>query len=325
MGLDAALKRRATRSMDQVEFFQPTIQSLRDRPIPLRNYTENAWSMIGKTRQDVEIVFDPEVGGPRGVLNPPPAAGKFRLSRRSPAPELALYVQHYWMVTWDLRGQPPFSQETLPHPNVHAVFEQDRSAVCGVSTSKFTRVLEGQSQVFGIKFTPGGLHPFLKSSVSALTDRGTSLARVFGNEVTKLESLLVSSGDEDERIAAANGFLVSRQPDPDPTVALANQLVGQILREPALKTVDDLARRTGIGKRSLQRMFNEYVGINPKWVIRRYRLHEVVERLKSGERLDLSQLALELGYFDQPHLINDFRSIVGYSPAQYQGMIRSSS
>lgn len=282
--------------------------------------------MIGKTRQaanaDAEIVFDPEVGRPRGVLKPLPPAGKFRLARRSPTPELALHVQHYWMVTWDLEGEEPFTQETLPHPNAHAVFERGRSVVCGVSTSKFTRVLEGKSQVFGIKFTPAGLHPFLKSSLAELTDGGAPLERVFGEEVRGLEELLVSSSDEEERIAATNAFLLSLAPEVDKTMELANQLVARILQEPEIQTVDDLASRSALGKRTLQRMFNQYVGINPKWVIRRYRLHELVERLKSGERLELSQLALDLGYFDQAHLINDFRSIAGYSPTQYLAAIR---
>jgi AraC-like DNA-binding protein len=40
--------------------------------------------------------------------------------------------------------------------------------------------------------------------------------------------------------------------------------------------------------------------------------------VNSGSRLDWSQVALELGYFDQAHLINDFKSIAGHSPAEYQ-------
>ena len=100
--------------------------------------------------------------------------------------------------------------------------------------------------------------------------------------------------------------------------ALARQLVNRVLQETEIKTVDDLAEKAGIGKRSLQRIFGEYVGASPKWVIRRYRLHELVERFNAGDSLDWPQVALELGYFDQAHLINDFRSIVGYSPAQYQ-------
>lgn len=101
-------------------------------------------------------------------------------------------------------------------------------------------------------------------------------------------------------------------------MTLAGRLVKHILQETNIKTVDDLVERAGIGKRTLQRLFSEYVGASPKWVIRRYRLHELVERINSGYKLELADVALELGYFDQAHLINDFRSIVGYSPLQYQ-------
>jgi AraC-like DNA-binding protein len=106
---------------------------------------------------------------------------------------------------------------------------------------------------------------------------------------------------------------------------MAGHLVERILREPEIKTVDDLANRAGMGKRRLQRIFNEYVGASPKWVIRRYRLHDLVEKANSGSQLDWSQVALELGYFDQAHLINDFKSIVGCSPAEYQKLIPRNS
>jgi len=76
-----------------------------------------------------------------------------------------------------------------------------------------------------------------------------------------------------------------------------------------------------MGKRSLQRLFSESIGISPKWAIRRYRLHELIEKFNSGGKLDWSQLALDLGYFDQAHLINDFKSIVGYSPTEYRKLL----
>ena len=66
----------------------------------------------------------------------------------------------------------------------------------------------------------------------------------------------------------------------------------------------------------------EYVGASPKWVIRRYRLHDAMERIRMGHAVDFAQVALELGYFDQAHLINDFKSIIGYSPFQFQKTIR---
>ena len=285
--------------------------------------------MIGKTRQgsaaEVEEVFDPEVGRARGILRRPLLAGKLRHSRRRPPPDLAYWIAHYWLISWDLRGCEPQVVESLPHPNVHAVFEDDSSVVCGVQTCKFSRVLEGRSQVFGIKFRPGGFRAFFASPVSSLADRTIPVKRIFGKDVAALEAVLVSSCRESEKVEAANAFFRARVPEPDKTIALASQLVERILAQPDIKTVDDLVIRAGIGKRSIQRIFNEYVGVSPKWTIRRYRLHEVIEKVNSGGRPAWAELALELGYFDQAHFINDFRSIVGYSPTQYQRLAAKQS
>jgi AraC-like DNA-binding protein len=84
-----------------------------------------------------------------------------------------------------------------------------------------------------------------------------------------------------------------------------------------ITTVEQVLHRWRLGKRMLQRLFNEYVGVGPKWVINRYRLHEAIERLAGDPPKDWTQLALELGYFDQAHFIRDFKALVGRPPAAY--------
>ncbi len=276
--------------------------------------------MIGKTRQ----AFNGQIAGisagkSRGVLGWPPETARLAVSRRLPAPALSDFIQHYWTVSWDLRGREPHLQETLPHPNTYLVFEFGKLLLYGVSTGKFTRLLEGQGRTFGVKFKPGGLRPFLRAAVSSLTDRTVAASSVFGKAADRLESRLCEcQKSEEAMMEAANAFFLPQTPEPNETATLAAQLVERILEEPEIKAVDDLAGRSGIGKRSLQRIFSEYVGVSPKWVIRRYRLHELVERLNSGEELNWPDLALNLGYFDQSHLIHDFRSIAGYSPTLLQ-------
>ncbi|MGB2637264.1 MAG: helix-turn-helix domain-containing protein [Candidatus Acidiferrum sp.] len=284
--------------------------------------------MIGKTRQKhaAEVVeeYDAAVGKARGILRRPLAAGKLWHSRRQPSPDLEPWIAHYWSIKWDLRGCAPQTVESLPHPNVHLIFEEAKPVVSGVQQRKFSRVLEGQSKVFGIKFQPGGFRPFFNAPVSTLAHLTVSAKNIFGKDMEKLATVLLSSRKEDQKIEATNAFFRARIPKPDKTADLARQLVNRVLQETEIKTVDDLAAKAGIGKRSLQRIFGEYVGASPKWVIRRYRLHELVERFNAGDSLDWPQVALELGYFDQAHLINDFKSIVGYSPAQYQRKLRAS-
>jgi len=276
-----------------------------------------------------EEIYDPEAGRPRGVLRPPPAEGRLRHARRNPPADLEPWVQHYWSVSWDLRGCEPFLQETLPHPNVHIVFDQSGSHVAGVHTGRFSATLEGQSRVFGIKFRPGGFRSFLGSSVGALANRTVPTEQVFGAEARQWERTMQSLQNDDALIGAASEFLCERVPPPDPNVTLAARLVEQVLSagegKSGIRSVLELARSSGMSQRSLQRLFQEYVGASPKWVIRRYRLHELVERLKAGDVVDGAQAALDLGYFDQAHLINDFRSIVGYSPTRYGSLLQQAA
>jgi AraC-like DNA-binding protein len=276
--------------------------------------------MIGKTRQrpaaEVEEIYDPEVGKARGILRRGFTAGKLRHTRRCPSSDVAAWIAHYWIINWDLSGCDPQVVESLPHPNIHLIFEKERSVVSGVQTCKFSRLLVGQARVFGVKFRPGGFRPFLDGTVSKLADRVVPANRIFGKGLEALEAIMLSSDKENAMVRAADDFFKANAPKPDPMIELAGELVERILRKPEIKTVDDLASRAVMGKRRLQRIFSEYVGVSPKWVIRRYRLHELIEKVNSGCQLDWSQVALDLGYFDQAHLINDFKSIVGYTPAE---------
>jgi AraC-like DNA-binding protein len=86
---------------------------------------------------------------------------------------------------------------------------------------------------------------------------------------------------------------------------------------PPLFRVDELARELDLSVRQLQRLFAEYVGASPKWVLRRARLHEAAARADEGADIDWAALAADLGYADQSHLTRDFTAAVGAPPSRY--------
>ncbi len=296
---------------------------------PTNQFKTMPAAMIEKTRRE-PTYFPPTVGPSRGVLQATEARGSaFFHQRLIPPPELAPFVQNLWYVQWDLRGATPSTAETLPHPNCYLVFEHDlerpiddlgvhrRAEVSGVTTGKFSRTMQGRGRVFGLKFKPGGLRPFLQDSVSTLTDRVVFAAQIFGPDILALATQLRALDTPETMAAAATAHFAPCLPAPDPNSALATALVDTILHDPTILTVATLAGRSGLSIRALQRLFEAYVGASPKWVIRRYRLHELLERFHSGEALDGVQLALDLGYADQAHLINDFRKLAGVTPTEY--------
>ncbi len=258
-----------------------------------------------------------QVGKPRGILDPRSAATTFRLSLHPPAPDLAFFVEHYWIVDWDLRGQQPYLAETLPHPCVHLVIEESHSRIVGVVRGRFFYLLTDKGRVFGIKFRPGSFYPFITSPVSAFTDLSISLRTAFGSEGAALPGAILALEDEGKMVGRADAFLRARRPERDETVGMITGIIDRIIADRGITTVDGLVGRLNLNRRTLQRIFGRYVGVGPKWVIRRYRLHEAAERMAAGDVVDWPALALDLGYFDQAHFIKDFKAIVGRAPADY--------
>jgi AraC-like DNA-binding protein len=253
-----------------------------------------------------------------GILAPETGRAHFELLRRSPSEELAEHVERHWIVRWDLRGGAPFTQVILPHPCVNLVAEPGRIAVHGIPLGRSPHRLEGAGMAVGTKFRPGGLGGFLDRPASALNGRAVALAELFGAPGDRLHRRLAAARDEDEHIEAVETFLVERLPAPDTRYDLVRAVAAAMLVSEPGTTVAELAERFAVSQRTLQRAFADFVGVGPKWVLKRYRMHEAAERIAAGEAHDGAALALDLGYFDQSHFIRDFTAQIGVSPSAYE-------
>ncbi|PPK69168.1 AraC-like DNA-binding protein [Actinokineospora auranticolor] len=238
---------------------------------------------------------------------------KFRLRTAAPSAALAGFVEYHWIVSWDL--DEPFAQRVVPHPNVHLVFEPDGALVHGVHLGLFERRLVGRERAIGVRFHPGGFRPWLGGRVADLTDRTLAAGELFGFEGA--EKAVLDAADDAGLVAEVEALLLPRLPAPDPAVERVRELVGRIQSDLSLTRVDHLARTSGLTVRALQRLFNDYVGVGPKWVIRRHRLHEAAARADAGGPVDWAALAAELGYSDQAHFTREFTATIGTSPARY--------
>ncbi|HEV7441200.1 MAG TPA: helix-turn-helix domain-containing protein [Steroidobacteraceae bacterium] len=261
---------------------------------------------------------------PKGVLDPSAAARKFRLARYIPADDLRTVIEHHWVVEWDLRGQDPYVQKTLPYPCVHLVFDAGKTTIHGVMRRTFEYRLTGAARVLGVRFRPGGFRGLLGAPVSTITDREISLEKIFNINPAEAEAALFRSPDDAGMVAVAEAIVrgSSSLCLADPNVEVVHGIVERIASDRTINKVEDLAPSTGLGIRALQRLFREYVGISPKWVIRRARLHDAAARLADAGHVNLTRLAHELGYSDQAHFTRDFKAVVGRSPSDYHRSAR---
>jgi AraC-like DNA-binding protein len=253
-----------------------------------------------------------------GVLHAETAASRFTLSRHLPPDDLAPFLDYCWVVRWDLRGQSSHEQAILPHPNVNLVLEASGARVFGVDRSIFTQRLAGEGKALGVRFRPGGFRPFYGKSLVTLNDRVVPARQLLGQAADEACAAAMSAGASDPvMVAAAEGLLRGLSPVPDPVAAQVADLVERITADSALRRVSALAEVFGLPERRLQRLFAEYVGVSPKWVMRRARLLEAAHRADAGDGVDWGALALDLGYADQAHLTRDFTATLGVPPAKY--------
>jgi AraC-like DNA-binding protein len=255
---------------------------------------------------------------PRGIVDPSGSATRIRVNYYTPSAALASFIDHHWIVEWDLTGRLPEQQRAVLSPNAHLVICPGQSGLFGVVRGAYCRTLAGSGCVLGLRFRTGGLRPFLNGPVAKLTDRTLPVSVITGLDGASLERQVLGACGNEAMIHAANSLLEHRLPPPDPTIDEVCVIVACARRDGGPLRVEALADEARLSVRTLQRLFHEYVGISPKWVIRRYRLQEAAQRLATGHNVKLADLAAELGYFDQAHLARDFTRLFGCSPSNYR-------
>ncbi|WP_329327465.1 helix-turn-helix domain-containing protein [Streptomyces luteogriseus] len=261
----------------------------------------------------------------RGIVDPSGLLDRVRFRRHDPAEPLRRYVEWYWLIDWDLPA--PYASHVVPHPSVNLTFQWDESdeteappyaEVTGVALGLYTRKLTGRGRVCGAKFRPGGFRPYTPEvPVSRWTGRALPARDVFPQITGDTARTIVTAADDRARVAALDTFLLSLPHDPDPQADLAIDLVRRIRADRTVRRVGDFARAQGLSVRALQRLFATYVGVSPKWVILRYRIHEALEQAGTRDHIDWAALAADLGYADQAHLVRDFTATVGVPPTAY--------
>src|SRR5262249_19878110 len=129
---------------------------------------------------------------------------------------------------------------------------------------------------------------------------------------------LSEAPDARAALAAFEKWLAARDPRPAEGAALVDEAVSLAAGQPDLTRVDKPAAGLGVTLRTLQRRFDRHVGVSPKWVLRRCRIQDALDRIEAGDAVDWADLAVQLGYADQSHFVNSFTALVGVPPEEYR-------
>ena len=234
-----------------------------------------------------------------------------------------------WAV-WDERAAPDRPPERIvpdgcPELIVHTgdVFErrdaagqwraQPKAFLAGTLTRPWLLRPGRRPRTIGIRFRPGAAGRFLDVSMKDTVDKETSLADIGGVAASGLIDAVGEARTIEGSLAAAAAFLSARHRRLA-AKPVARPAVGLTLASRGRARVEEVARSLGWSRRRLERAFDQDLGIPPKLFARIVRLTSVLARLDDDARGPAVDMALEAGYFDQSHLLRDFRDLAGGAP-----------
>jgi AraC-like DNA-binding protein len=256
------------------------------------------------------------------------------LLRQRPCAPLAPYVDCLW---YSERGALPHSRErslptgcadiVVPLLQDHLIRydgEQERHArrlrgaiVQGPFDHFGVRGTEGPSAVVGVHFTPGGAAAFFGAALPALRNRAELLEDLWGPAARALGERLQAAPSPQRALQLLHEHLMQRLADATPPDPLAAFAIAAFRRDPSCARVEPVQRASGCTPAQFIRRFEQAVGLTPKRYARVLRFGALLPSLVRHGPRDWAQLAAGGGYFDQSHLIREFRQLAGMAPGAY--------
>lgn len=171
----------------------------------------------------------------------------------------------------------------------------------------------GPVDLVGIRFHPGGTKAFFRFDLDQTTNEVVDLRDSHEEFPSEWLDRLGNLTSIEDRIFLLKSLLCSRLPEVRQDMTTL-RLARQIVRQHGMISIDELSRAAGISSRQLERRFRREVGLGPKMLGRILRFQHVFRALEQDDSA-WATLAVECGYYDQAHLIRDFRQFADQTPA----------
>lgn len=250
-----------------------------------------------------------------------------------PSPKLRPFIKCFWSLEQTPLEAAGSREPVLPDGCFEIVFNladrfrkfnseedielQPRTLVAGQMTRSIVIGPSGDVNLFGVRFQPTGAYPFFGFPMAEMTNRIASLDELLANGSANLAEQIAACSRFESRIAVFEKALLKKL---ECVPVFDNKLkcvISSVSSEPECMTVSKIAAKFGWSERSLERAFKKRVGVSPKMFSRICRFSGIVHLLESNGPAKLLQYAHDFGYYDQAHMINEFRGFAGESPTAF--------
>ena len=257
------------------------------------------------------------------------AMGAWEMVRAAPDPRLAPHVREYCGYTERTPG--PMRRRELPSPQVVLILDfgppirivdpnpgtHPAGFIAGLDDRVTLTETPGVSAGVQVNFTPLGARLFFGVPMRVLAHRVVAIEDVLGREGPLLTERLHDAPGWEARFALLDAFIARRLQAAGEVPEWISWAYQRIEASGGALEMGALADTLGFSHRHVIDRFREHVGLPPKLLARLVRFDRLMARVKSGDVPSWGQLALEHGYYDQAHLIRDFRQFTGSSPREF--------
>lgn len=251
----------------------------------------------------------------------------------SPTSILAPYVKTYWAMDHSFLPGGLHSQRIVPTGLTELVFYfgkpprssdlkksfEDNVLLSGQQTTPFELETSQGFSLFSVAFRPEGMKVFFGLPCDELTDRHLPLRFILKDETAELEARLWEARYFSERVELIEKFLIKRLQKVEKhydfqrishSVLLISNTKGDL-------GVDRLASEACLSRKQYERTFLHNLGVSPKKFIRTVRFQHVLDQKNLCPEISLTTLAHHCGYYDQSHMIREFRTLSGLTPSEF--------
>jgi AraC-like DNA-binding protein len=235
----------------------------------------------------------------------------------APPKRLQPYLECFWTKQ---SGSAVSDYPVLPDGCVDIVYSPSMGRelqLVGTMTSSRKFSLSAGDFQFGVRFRPGMSQAFLPVPGVDTVNQSIALSDIWGADSRRLTEQI----SEGQSTAQCIGLIEQRLTKPA-EITLVQRLCASIAQQAGQVRIDELTFQAGLSARQLRRLFLEQVGLSPKHFCRVIRFRNSLSRLSPAKRADWVQVALDCGYYDQAHFINEFRQFSGYTPGEFVALER---